>query len=153
MYIIMVCGILLSCLCLIMEPSSWIYSLPLLVGGVPVLVIWHRSIAKSIRALAIHQNGLVVTRRAGAEFIPWAEIKSVTETWSKGGDVNFPILNVNSGPAREPIRLMPMSEGKAVVERLVSTIIAHAGLISVGNNTAVRPDAVELFESVRDSVR
>jgi hypothetical protein len=79
-----------------------------------------------LRSVAVHENGLVVNRRGRTEFIPWSSVRNVSirETRDR---YRFPYYEV-SFRKEEPVALNPITESRAVMERIVDLIVERSGL-------------------------
>jgi len=94
--------------------------------GVGGMTLTWRLDRRLLRSLAVHEKGLVVARHGGMEFIPWSSVKNVRirETNDR---YRFPYYEV-SFRKEEPVALNPITESRAVMERIVDLIVTKSGI-------------------------
>jgi len=112
-----------------------------------------------VRALAVHQHGLVVVTGAGTTFVPWANVQSVlagtahrtsSTSSSVPGQAFFEVAYDGGNRVK-----MPAAAARLSGQRIADLIVKHANLewLALGHQLppmAVRPDmAANLRASFR----
>jgi hypothetical protein len=109
----------------LLRPEARIWAGLLLALGAGGMALARRLERRLLRSVAVHEKGLVLDRRGRVEFIPWSSVKNVRikETSDR---YRFPYYEI-SFRKEEPVALNPITENRAVMERIVDLVVENSG--------------------------